>query len=48
MTFETPQGVHNLSQTSNSIGKVIATKYLKKKIRLRRTPQAVAAPCPSE
>jgi hypothetical protein len=30
MTFATPQCVHNLPQTSNSMGKVIATKYLKK------------------
>jgi hypothetical protein len=44
MTFGTPQCVHNLPQTSNSIGKVIATKYLKKKNRLCRRPPVVPLP----
>ena len=30
VTFATPQCVNNLPKTSNSMGKVIATKYLKK------------------
>jgi hypothetical protein len=46
-TFGASKCVHNLPQTSYSIGKLIATKYLKKKIRPRRRASGVRCAEPS-